>query len=219
MPHDDRREGQPRVRDPTTVQHPAGYGHVMGMVVEPLTGTIGAEVDGIDLRAPLQAEQCALLRDALHTHLVLFFRGQQLTDAQNGTLNPLGINKNADVIKRTFEDIRRVNTKAELFTLINNFYADESNRNELLNQALKLQFKQIAENDSRCHYIDPNDVAIRFSKQLLYWGFHIFENKSAQLAFRSKGGYSYPQMDFLKLVDYLEFQTEIQQAKATFFSA
>ena len=135
------------------------------------------------------------------------------------TLNPLGINKNADVIKRTFENIRRVNTKAELFTLINNFYADESNRNELLNQALKLQFKQIAENDSRCHYIDPNDVAIRFSKQLLYWGFHIFENKSAQLAFRSKGGYSYPQMDFLKLVDYLEFQTEIQQAKATFFSA
>ena len=135
------------------------------------------------------------------------------------TLNPLGINKNADVIKRTFDEIRRVNTKAELFVLINSFYAGELNRNRLLNQALKSQFKQLSENDVRCHYIDPEEVSIRFSKQLLYWGFHIFENSRPQLAFRSIGGYSYPQMDFLKLVDYLEFQTEIQLAKSAFFTA
>lgn len=135
------------------------------------------------------------------------------------TLNPLGINKNADVIKRTFNEIRRVNTKANLFTLINNFHSDESNRNNLLNQKLKEQFKQISERDSRCHYIDPQEVAIRFSKQLLYWGFHLFESSRPALAFRSIGGYSYPRMDFLKLVDYLEFQTEIQKAKAKFFTA
>lgn len=135
------------------------------------------------------------------------------------TLNPLGINKNADVIKRTFQEIRRVNPKASLFTLINNFYTDEVNRNNLLNQELKAQFKQITERDSRSFYVDPNDVAIRFSKQLLYWGFHLFENAKPQLAFRSIGGYSYPRMDFLKLVDYLEFQTEIQKAKANFFTA
>jgi chromosome partitioning protein len=135
------------------------------------------------------------------------------------TLNPLGVNKNADVIKRTFSEIRRVNKRAHLFTLINNFHSEETNRNALLNQALKVQFKELTENDSRCHYIDPQDAAIRFSKQLLYWGFHLFENSRPQLAFRSIGGYSYPRMDFLKLVDYLEFQTEIQKAKAQFFTA
>ena len=126
------------------------------------------------------------------------------------TLNPLGVNKNADVIKRTFSEIRRANAKAHLFTLINNFYTDEPNRNTLLNQALKSQFKQLAERDARCHYIDPADCAIRFSKQLLYWGFHIFENTKPQLAFRAQGGYSYPRLDFLKLVDYLEVHTEVQ---------
>ena len=34
------------------------------------------------------------------------------------TLNPLGINKNADVIKRTFDEIRSVNKDAHLFVLI-----------------------------------------------------------------------------------------------------
>lgn len=129
------------------------------------------------------------------------------------TLNPLGINKNADVIKRTFNQIRRVNNKAHLFTLINNFQTDESNRNNLLNEVLKSQFKQFSERDDKCHYVDPNELAIRFSKQLLYWGYHIFENTRPQLAFRSIGGYSYPRMDFLKLVDYLELQTEIQKLR------
>ena len=133
------------------------------------------------------------------------------------TLNPLGVNKNADVIKRTFHQIRRENTKAHLFVLINNLQTDEDNRNALLNQILKSQFKQFSERDPKCHYIDPADAAIRFSKQLLYWGFHIFENTKPQLAFRSVGRYSYPRMDFLKLVDYLEFQTEIQKVKT--FSA
>lgn len=135
------------------------------------------------------------------------------------TLNPLGVNKNADVIKRTFTEIRRVNEKAHLHVLINNLHTDEENRNALLNRVLKTQFKQFTEQDSRCHYIDPAECAIRFSKQLLYWGFHIFENSRPQLAFRSVGGYSYPRMDFLKLVDYLEMQTQFHKAKAKFFTA
>lgn len=129
------------------------------------------------------------------------------------TLNPLGVNKNADVIKRTFSQIRRENQRAHLFVLINSLQADEENRNALLNQVLKSQFKQISERDERCHYIEPTDVAIRFSKQLLYWGFHIFDNTRPQLAFRNVGRYSHPRMDFLKLVDYLEFQTQIPKAK------
>ncbi len=129
------------------------------------------------------------------------------------TLNPLGVNKNADVIKRTFSAIRRENQSAHLFVLINSLQTDEENRNALLNQVLKSQFKQISERDARCHYIEPTDVAIRFSKQLLYWGYHIFENTKPQLAFRNVGRYSHPRMDFLKLLDYLEFQTEIPKMK------
>jgi chromosome partitioning protein len=130
------------------------------------------------------------------------------------TLNPLGINKNADVIKRTFSQIRRVNQKAQLFVLINSLQRDEDNRNTLLNQVLKTQFKQLAERDSRVHYIDPAETAIRFSKQLMYWGFHLFDGTKPSFAFKTVGRYSYPRMDFLKLVDYLEMQTEIQKAKA-----
>lgn len=133
------------------------------------------------------------------------------------TLNPLGVNKNADVIVRTFNQIRRENAKAHLFVLINSLQRDEENRNTVLNQILKSQFAPLMERDKRCHYINPDDVAIRFSKQLLYWGFHIFDNTKPQLAFRSIGRYSYPRMDFLKLVDYLELETQIKKAKT--FSA
>lgn len=124
-------------------------------------------------------------------------------------LNPLGINKNADVIKRTLAAIRRENQKAELFVLINSLQTDEPNRNNLLNQALQTQFKQMRELDARLHYIDPAECAIRFSKQLLYWGFHLFDGAKPQLAFKTVGRYSYPRMDFLKLVDFLELQTGI----------
>jgi chromosome partitioning protein len=103
--------------------------------------------------------------------------------------------------------------------LINNLHADEEKRNTLLNEVLKRQFKQFTERDSRSHYIDPTECAIRFSKQLLYWGFHIFENTRPQLAFRSVGAYSYPRMDFLKLVDYLETHAQFHKAKAKFFTA
>ena len=130
------------------------------------------------------------------------------------TLNPLGINKNADVIKRTLASIRRENSRAELFVLINSLQTDEPNRNNLLNQALQLQFRQMRETDSRLHYINPAECAIRFSKQLLYWGFHLFDGAKPQLAFRTVGRYSYPRMDFLKLVDYLEMQTQVLQIKS-----
>jgi len=129
------------------------------------------------------------------------------------TLNPLGINKNADVIKRTLSAIRRENQKAELFILINALQTDEANRNILLNQSLQTQFRTLQETDSRVHYINPADCAIRFSKQLLYWGYHLFDGSKPQLAFRSVGRYSYPRMDFLKLVDQLELHTEIAKAK------
>jgi taurine dioxygenase len=44
-----------------------------------LTPTIGAEVEGVDLRAALDDETVARLREGLLAHLVLFFRDQDIT--------------------------------------------------------------------------------------------------------------------------------------------
>ncbi|HEV8296704.1 MAG TPA: TauD/TfdA family dioxygenase [Acidimicrobiales bacterium] len=50
--------------------------------VLPVTATIGAEVAGVDLRQPLTDAQRDEIHDALMAHLVLFFRDQDLTEAQ-----------------------------------------------------------------------------------------------------------------------------------------
>src|SRR3954454_1540284 len=48
--------------------------------VIPVTGVIGAEVRGVDLRRPLPDEQRDEVHEALMRHLVLFFRGQELSE-------------------------------------------------------------------------------------------------------------------------------------------
>jgi taurine dioxygenase len=52
---------------------------VSTLAVEPLTPTVGAELGGVDLRAAGEPERDAI-RDALHEHLVVFFRDQSLDD-------------------------------------------------------------------------------------------------------------------------------------------
>lgn len=49
-----------------------------GLVVEPVTPTIGAEVRGVNLREPLDTATVAAIRRALLDHLVLFFRDQPM---------------------------------------------------------------------------------------------------------------------------------------------
>jgi taurine dioxygenase len=52
------------------------------IIVRPLTPSIGAEVTGVELGAPLPDDVVALVRKALLDHLVLFFRDQEITPAQ-----------------------------------------------------------------------------------------------------------------------------------------
>ena len=49
--------------------------------VTPLTGSIGASVEGIDLNKPVDDATFAALHDAFLTHCVLVYRGQQLQPA------------------------------------------------------------------------------------------------------------------------------------------
>ncbi len=50
--------------------------------VQPVAGAIGAEISGVDLSRPLSADTVAEIRQAFLAHLVIFFRGQQLTPPQ-----------------------------------------------------------------------------------------------------------------------------------------
>ena len=51
--------------------------------VEPVAGALGAQVHGIDLSLPLSDETFAEIRNALHEHLVIFFRDQDLGPEQH----------------------------------------------------------------------------------------------------------------------------------------
>ena len=51
----------------------------MAISITPLTPTIGAEISGVDLRETLDADVIGEIRDALHKHLVIFFRDQDIT--------------------------------------------------------------------------------------------------------------------------------------------
>lgn len=51
--------------------------------VEPIAGSLGAEVGGVDLAEPLRNSVADELRRAFLEHLVLFFRDQTLTPEQH----------------------------------------------------------------------------------------------------------------------------------------
>lgn len=53
-----------------------------GFTVQPIAGALGAEISGIDLSSELDDDCVAGLRQALLDHLVIFFRGQDLTAEQ-----------------------------------------------------------------------------------------------------------------------------------------
>ncbi|WP_441247653.1 TauD/TfdA dioxygenase family protein [Kitasatospora sp. McL0602] len=48
------------------------------LTIRPVAGYIGADIDGVDLAAPLPADTVRQIREALHRYKVVFFRGQTL---------------------------------------------------------------------------------------------------------------------------------------------
>ena len=57
--------------------------HADSVTVKPLSAHIGAQIEGVDLSAPLAREQIAAIRAALLKWRVIFFRDQPLTHAQH----------------------------------------------------------------------------------------------------------------------------------------
>jgi cellulose biosynthesis protein BcsQ len=123
------------------------------------------------------------------------------------TLNSLGINKHGKVIQGTVEEIRKINKNAHLFVVVNNFKDPGIKRFELMKQVYFGAYQEISKIDDKFHCIDPQEVCIRSSDLLYYWGIHILENPDnpgSRLAFDLIGGRCYPREDFIKLADYIE---------------
>jgi len=129
------------------------------------------------------------------------------------TLNPLGLNKNGHVIKSTLEAIRSINKTAELFVLINNYFEDETVKGKVLREEYQRFFQDLVGRDKKFHFIDPEEAAIRNSKQLFYWGYHIYTGGRSELAFTPYAGKCLPKADFLNLLQYLEENTTIEKLK------
>jgi chromosome partitioning protein len=131
------------------------------------------------------------------------------------TLTPLGIAKNADVITRTFRHIRQMNRSAALFALINGYDPSEAvaKKNEKLLQHLARHLSAYIQTDPLSRFIHPDDAVIRFSTILQYWGFHLIDGSKPQLAFSEQRGKNHPRTDFLKLADYLEDHTNIEELR------
>ena len=55
----------------------------VGISIEPLTGSIGAEITGIDLREPVSVEAFEKIREALFQYLVIIFRDQDISPSQH----------------------------------------------------------------------------------------------------------------------------------------
>ena len=55
----------------------------MSLDIRPVSKVLGAQISGVDLRRPLDDATFGLIEQALFDHLVLFFRGQALTDDEH----------------------------------------------------------------------------------------------------------------------------------------
>lgn len=123
------------------------------------------------------------------------------------TFNPLGINKHGQVIKDTVTDIRKVNKNAHLFVLVNNFRPTTKRQMQILKGVFFDAYDEIKAMDEKFHCIEPEQVCIRSSDQLYYWGIHCLENPDvprSELAFKLIGGKCKPREDFIDLADYIE---------------
>ncbi len=123
------------------------------------------------------------------------------------TFNPLGINKHGKVIKDTVKDIRKINSNAHLFVIVNNFKQPTNRQMHLLKKVYFEAYDEIKETDDKFHCIDPEKACIRSSDQLYYWGIHCLENPEeprSELAFKLIGGKCKPREDFIDLADYIE---------------
>lgn len=111
-------------------------------------------------------------------------------------LSPLSIGHNAEVLNRSYQQIRAINKNAKIFVLINNFKTELSSVTIRLMAVIRTLLTKVI-NDPNFQLIPTETVAIRESNLLKNFG------ESSKLEFLNVAGRCYPRQDFLALADYL----------------
>lgn len=93
------------------------------IAITPLSPACGAEISGVDLTRPLSARQVAAIKDAWNRHLVLVFRGQELSQEDQlrfaAYFGDLGSRKKApDALRTRAEGSQQDHEKVLLVTNI-----------------------------------------------------------------------------------------------------
>src|SRR5215469_15578466 len=70
-------------KNPSSEQRAVSSMSYQSIIVQPIAGSLGAEVSGVDLAAPLSNAAAEEIRRAFTENLVLFFRDQRLTPEQH----------------------------------------------------------------------------------------------------------------------------------------
>lgn len=110
-----------KATDPMTASTLPADMHFERIRVYPLTGVLGAEIRGVDLRQPLDDATWHEIRDAFHRHQVIYFPDQPLTHEQHiafsrhfGPVDPVPLLKSIDgypevqMIRREAQETGRV---------------------------------------------------------------------------------------------------------------
>ena len=103
---------------------------VIDIEVTPLSPACGAEIKGLDLRKPLSREQVQIIQDAWNKHLVLVFRGQNLSQDDQlrfaSYFGDLGIRKKAPEALRSRNEgtVQESNKDANKVLLVTNIKDD-----------------------------------------------------------------------------------------------
>ncbi|HEX2560137.1 TauD/TfdA dioxygenase family protein [Phenylobacterium sp.] len=102
----------------TLQSRPANDAKPSRIVIEPVTPIIGAEISGVDLTRPLDAETFAEIRQAIRKWRVIFFRDQDITNDQLktfgryfGPLTPAhpiaeGLDEHPEIWERAVDEYR-----------------------------------------------------------------------------------------------------------------
>src|SRR5215467_8747055 len=96
---------------------------VLDITVTPLSPALGAEIGGVDLTRPLAGATVEAIKDAWGKHLVLVFRGQQISQEQQlrfaSYFGELGSRKKApESLRSRSEGIEQTHEKVLLVTNI-----------------------------------------------------------------------------------------------------
>ncbi len=111
-------------------------------------------------------------------------------------LSPLSIGQNAEVLNRSYQQIRAINKEAKIFVLVNNFKTEPSSISIRLMSVIKTLLNKIV-GDPNFQLIPTDTVAIRESNLLKHFG------ENSKLEFLNVAGRCYPRQDFLALADFL----------------